>query len=220
MGVYQIDPSTVRDITPEVMGPDGRMRILPAAYWARTTVPERAVFGHQHGIYGFPTVELVEHLRAVIGGRSAIEIGAGHGVLAEALDIPATDNFMQQQPKYRQILARAGQPPVRYGPNVINCDANTAVREYAPEVVIASWVTHRYDPQRHEAGGNEAGPDEDDIIDNCCEYVFIGSSGVHLGKRIWRRLHRVESPPFLFSRQGDGSRDFIATWWGLRFVAG
>lgn len=218
MGTHTIDPAT-RDITPEVMGQDGRMRLLPAEYWAGTTAHERALFGWRHGIYGFPTIELVEHLRVVIGGRSAIEVGAGHGVLAEALDIPATDNFMQDQPKYRAILARAGQPPVRYGPNVIKCDANTAVREYAPEVVIASWLTHRYDPKRPGAGGNEAGPDEDDLVDNCCEYVFIGNAGVHLDKRIWRRLHRAESPPYVVSRQGDGAADFIATWWGLRFVA-
>lgn len=79
-----LDPSQIRDISPLVLGDDGRMRVLPAEFWIGTTQAERILFGHLNGIYSFPTVELVEHLKALIGDRSAIEIGAGHGVLAQA----------------------------------------------------------------------------------------------------------------------------------------
>lgn len=216
MRTFALDPDKIRDIADEVLDEAGRMRVLPAEYWATTTPEERALFGHRNGIYSFPTVELVEHLREFIGARTAIEIGAGHGVLAEALGIPATDNRQQEWEKYRLILAATKQPPVRYGPNVIDCHASRAVRRFKPAVVIGCWVTHKYDPKRHEAGGNEVGIDEEDILRNCAVYVVVGNEAVHAGKKIWTRKHEIVYPPFVYSRATNGTRDFIATWRGLK----
>lgn len=211
-----LDPAGVRDISADALDSRGRLRILPARFWAGTTVEERALFGHRHGLYQFPTVELVEHLRGLIAGRAAIEIGAGHGVLAEALGITATDSLMQGKEPYRSIYTAYGMPAVPYGPNVVDCDAGRAVRRYRPQVVVAGWVTHLYDPARHTAGGNEVGVDEDDVLGHCDEYVFVGNEGVHEGKKIWRRPHRIWYPPYVFSRAWNGSRDFVAVWKGVR----
>lgn len=217
--VHAIHPDQVRDLAPDVLDEQGRLRLLPAEYWAATTWQERALFGHRHGIYGLPTIELVEHLRAIIGDRRAIEIGAGHGGLADALGIPATDSRQQEDPRYRRMVIHEGhgQQPVRYGDNVETYEASAAVAHYRPDVVIACWVTHRYERARPWAGGNEAGPDEGHIIDNCAEYVLIGHQRVHRHKRIWDRPHTIECPPYVFSRAGAGAgRDFIATWPGGR----
>lgn len=214
MDAFVLDPKSIRDIAADVLDNQGRLRVLPAAYWATTTPEERALFGHRHGLYSYPTVELVEYLRDLIDGRSAIEIGAGHGVLAEALGIPATDNRMQEKDPYRQVYAMTLQPTVPYGPNVIDCHASRAVRKYNPQVVINCWVTHKYDPLRHEAGGNEIGVDEEDILRHCETYVVVGNEKVHQGKKIWRRPHRIEHPPFVYSRSRNGTREFIATWPG------
>lgn len=216
MTTFVLDPEHIRDIASEVLDGQCRLRLLPAAYWATTTADERALFGHRHGLYSFPTVELVELLRGIIGGRSAIEIGAGHGVLAEALGIPATDNRMQEWDKYRAIYAVTGQPAVPYGHNVVDCHASRAVRRYKPQVVIGCWVTHKYDAARHGAGGNEVGVDEEDILRHCEAYVVVGNEKVHAGKKIWARPHAVEYPPFVYSRARNGTRDFIATWRGSR----
>src|SRR5688572_18599020 len=102
-------PDGIRDISADALDENGRIRVLPAAYWETTTPQERALFGHKHGLYSFPTVELVEWLRGFIGDGSAIEIGAGHGVLAETLDIPATDNRMQEKEPYRSVYRTAMQ---------------------------------------------------------------------------------------------------------------
>jgi hypothetical protein len=212
--VTAVNPGAIRDLAPEVLDDQGRMRVLPAAFWEATTVEERALFGHRHGVYSFPTVELVEYLRALIGDRSAIEIGAGHGVLAEALGIPATDSLQQAKEPWRSHYARLGVPPVPYGPHVVDCHASRAVRRYRPDVVIGCWVTHKYDPARHEAGGNEIGVDEEDILRHCDTYVVVGNEQVHAGKKIWARPHRIEYPPFVFSRAVNGSRDFVAVWRG------
>lgn len=205
-------PYGTRDIAPYVLDEQGRLRILPAAYWATTTAAQRSKFGLLHGIYSFPTTELVEYLRTVIDGRSTIEIGSGNGVLAEALGITATDSHQQEKEPYRSRIIADGQQPVRYGPNVVECDAVRAVRRFKPEVVIACWVTHKYLRSRDQAGGNSAGVVEEDIIGGCGTYVFVGNEGVHEHKSIWSLPHEIEYPPWVYSRAINGSRDFIATW--------
>ncbi len=212
MGMFELDPTRIRDISPEALGPDGRLLVLPASYWATTTVEERALFGHRHGLYSFPTIELVEHLKELIGDRKAIEIGAGHGVLAEALGIPATDSKQQEMPEYREHYRRIGQPPVPYGPNVMKCDGNDAVRQHKPKVVISCWVTHKYDVRRHSAGGNEVGVKEEKILERCETYVVVGNERIHSGKSIWKQPHTITHPDWLYSRAQNGSPDFIAIW--------
>lgn len=210
-----IDPATTLDIAPDVIDGRGLPRVLPAAYWDTTTLQERAWVGMRHGIYSFPTVELVEHLRDVIGGRSAIEIGAGNGVLAEALGIPATDSRHQDDPATAAYYSLLGAATVPYGPNIIEAHASRAVRRFKPQVVIDCWVTHKYDPARHWAGGNEIGVDEEDILRNCEQYVFVGNDRVHMEKKIWDRRKSFERLPFVYSR-GVHDLDFVAVWRGSK----
>ena len=147
-----------------------------------------------------------------IGDRTALEIGAGSGVLAEALGIRGTDNWQQEDPAIKAIYARIQQPTVPYHPSVEKLTAAQAVARYRPQVVVACWVTHRYDPARHAAGGNQDGVDEESIIANCDEYIFIGNPQVHAGKSIWSLPHEKLQPSWLYSRAANGSKDFIAIW--------
>lgn len=163
-------------------------------------------------MYLLPTIELVERLKRAIDGRRAIEIGSGNGVLAEALGIQGTDNFMQEMPKYKALYAAQGQPTIKYGKNVENLDALAAIKKYKPEVVVAAWVTHRFSFLRPQAGGNEIGVDEEKVIDSGAEYVFVGNKSVHSGKKIWERKYQyIEYPDYIFSR-AQGSQDFLASW--------
>jgi hypothetical protein len=180
--------------------------------YAGTTKDERAVMGVTHAIYGFLTTELIQYLRDLINGRSALEIGAGHGALAGALGIRATDNRMQERADIRAYYATLRQPVIRYGANVERLDALESVKKYCPKVVVASWVTHKYDPKRHAAGGNMDGVCEEDIINSCETYVFIGNEKVHANKSIWSLPHTKLTPPWLYSRAHNGSPDFIAIW--------
>jgi hypothetical protein len=207
-----IDTRSVRDLAPDVLVEPGRPRILPASYYQNTTVAERAVLGTRHGLYGLPTEELVAWLREQIDGRTALEIGAGHGALADALAIRATDNWQQSDPAVVAYYAAIQQPVVRYGKSVEKLDAAAAVAKYRPQVVVASWVTHKYLPERHTAGGNEAGVDEEALIAACEAYILIGNTRVHAGKSIWALPHRIIKPDWVFSRAHNGSPDFIAVW--------
>ncbi len=206
----------VADLRPDVLDETGRLTVKPAHYYAATTARERAVLGHRTGSYVLPTVELIDRLREIIAGRTAIEIGAGNGVVAEALDIPATDNFQQQMPKYKAIYEQAGQPLVPYGPNVVDMHASRAVRHYKPDVVIGCWVTHKYDPDQHEAGGNEIGVDMRDVLMNCKELVLVGNQHTQGQNPMWNRKHQIELPPYVYSRATNGAPEFIARWKGSK----
>lgn len=170
------------------------------------------LFGVRHGLYGFPTEELCSFLRVRIRGRQAIEIGSGHGVLAKALGIPATDNRQQEDAEVRAHYAAIRQPTVPYGEHVEKLDAAAAVEKYRPAVVVACWITHRFDPSRPDAGGSATGVDEVAIIASCDEYIFIGNERVHAHKPIWALPHEKLTPPWLYSRAINGSRDFIGIW--------
>jgi hypothetical protein len=212
MSARIIDPNAIRNIDSMFLDDLGGLKTVPASLYAETSVEERAVFGMRHGLYGFTTVEMIEFLQEKIGSRKAIEIGAGHGGLAKALGILATDNRMQERAEIRAYYEALNQPVVRYGSNVEKIDALDAVRKHKPEVVVASWVTHKYDPRNHAAGGNEFGVREEDIIANCETYIFIGNSKVHAGKPIWKLPHVKIQQDWIFSRAHNGSPDFIAIW--------
>lgn len=212
MDAKLIDPRTVRNICGMFIDANGNPCVVPAADFAKTTCDERAVLGMQNAIYGFITHELVQYLRDVIGQRSAMEIGSGNGILAKSLGIRATDSRMQERPEIRAYYQSLRQAVIRYGDNVEKLDAVEAVKRYRPQVVVANWVTHKYDPDRHEAGGNIDGVCEEDIIKNCDAYVFIGNEKVHSGKSIWSLPHEKITPPWLYSRAYNGSPNFIAIW--------
>lgn len=184
--------------------------IKPYEFWRQFSRIEIVYFAVRHGMYCIPTLELVDWLKRHIGGRTAIEIGSGNGLLAKALDIPATDNRMQDWPEIRALYDKAQQPVVKYGSNVETLDALDAIKRYAPQVVLGAWVTHRYDLLRHEDGGNTYGPNELEIIKQA-EYVFIGACDTHRHKPILQLPHEEYEFPWLVSRSFTAT-NFIGVW--------
>jgi len=212
MDFKTLDPRKIRDLRPLVLDAAGELQVMPASFYASTTVLERAMLGTQIGAYGLPTEELVSWLRNVTIGRHCIEIGAGNGVLAKAIGIQGTDNFLQIRSDVRSYYAALGQPLIPYADHLDRLEAEQAVRTHRPEIVVASWVTHLYDERRPAAGGNMYGVDEEWILDNCQTYIFIGNEHVHRDKSIWARPHVKFTPSWLFSKAHNGSSDFIAIW--------
>ncbi|QHE89225.1 hypothetical protein [Hydrogenophaga sp. BPS33] len=214
MDAYLVNPSGTRDIASLMLDECRQLKVVSASTLAATTAQERLLFGVQHGLYSFPTEELCQFLRSRIAGRSAIEIGAGHGVLAKALGIPATDNRQQEEPAIKAHYAGLGQPTVPYGDHVEKLDAHAAVEKFRPSVVVACWTTHRFDPARPHAGGSAFGVNEKRLIESCDEYIFIGNEHVHREKSIWTLPHEKITPPWVYSRAVNGTPDFIAIWRG------
>lgn len=189
----------------------GRLQLLPAAWWRQFSQEEIAVFCHRHAIYCVPTTELVAWLRERLAGRRAIEIGAGTGVLADALGIPATDNRMQEWPEVAAHYQRTRQPVIEYGANVEKLDAEVALARYRPEVVLAAWVTHKYKPSEHWREGNMHGVEEQKILRQA-EYIFVGHAHVHRHKPLLAHAHETFEPHWLVSRATSQGKNQIRVW--------
>lgn len=201
-----------RDLSPFLLNNEGCLKTVPAAFFEKTTAEERGFFGVNHGIYGLLTEELVAHLKMLIGDHSTIEIGAGRGELAAALGIVATDSWQQAAPDMQLLYRGLGQAPIQYGKHVEKLDALSAVKKYRPHTVLGCWVTHKYSPARHWAGGNEKGVEEEAVLQACQRYIFIGNESVHAKKSLWSKPHTKYHPAWLYSRAVNGSPDFIAIW--------
>ncbi|ECZ5235251.1 hypothetical protein AH156_19865 [Salmonella enterica subsp. enterica serovar Enteritidis] len=210
------------DITPiddaDLFDADGTLKAMPAAFWEATTLGQRVLFGHEHGIYSFPTLEGVEFIRQAIAGREnqTIEIGAGMGQWSKALGIRATDSYLQRRPDIAKQYADAGQKPAPYGTHVRKYEAMKAVREFRPKVVVASWCTQKFRADRFCMRGNVDGVDELRLLTYVDEYIFIGSTASHGDKMILEDLatgalsHRCEGmmSTHVYSRAQQG-KDFI-----------
>lgn len=209
-----LSPSDIQKSPKDIAALDdhGRPVVLDAAAYAPYSAVELAYFCVQHGLYGLPTTELVAWLAKAIEGRTAIEIGAGHGSLAAALQIPAVDNKMQTWPEIAAHYAMMRQAVVPYGPQVIELDAVTAIKRFQPQVVIASWVTHKFDDAHPEREGNMFGVQEEDILAHTNTYIHIGNSSTHRNKPIRARPHRVYRFPWLMSRALHPELNEISVW--------
>ncbi len=192
---------------------DGYLQPMPAEYYAAWPQDSLTMWCVRRGFYCLPTVELIEFLRTEVVPGATIEIGAGHGVIGKALGIPSTDSKMQERPEIVAMYQALKQTVVSYPPHVEKLSADEALDKYTPEVVIAAWVTHRYDPSRHDHGGNADGVDELSMIcrPHVRRYVFVGHERVHEKKFLLDVPHSLCKPPFLFSRALD-ARNVIWIW--------
>ncbi|MCS5452546.1 hypothetical protein ACJVQT_23055 [Enterobacter huaxiensis] len=208
---------------PALFNKAGVLQPMPAAFWQYTTRDQRMLFGHKHAIYAIPTNESIELIKTLIAGReeSAIEIGAGNGAFGLALNIHSTDSKQQLEPKYRAVYESMRQPIIAYGEHVTKLDAAAAIKKLRPRIVFAAWVTHKYNPLKHELAGNEAGVDEIALVNAVDEYIFFGNTKNHSQKPLLPYLeqnaHLFETniyhntrvdPAYLFSR-ASGGQDFI-----------
>ena len=199
---------------PDLLDADGRLRLLPTAEYDRIPPDSLQLWCHLNARYGLPTIELVAWLQKRIAGRNAIEIGSGSGDLAFHLGIPATDNKLQKRRSIQAYYQTIGQPTIRYPKFVRNLDALDAVKEYRPDVVVASWVTEWIDPSLPPppSGGNIWGIKEDEILVTGCEYIFIGNQTVHGSKKIMAQPHQELALPFLRSRANHPELDRVWIW--------
>ncbi|EAO3414744.1 hypothetical protein E3L83_19410 [Salmonella enterica] len=209
-----IDP--IRD--PSLFDAAGTLLPQPAEYWASKTLGQRVMFGHETGIYSFPTHEGVDFIKTAIAGREArtIEIAAGIGAWAKALGIRATDSYLQRRPDIAAKYKAMRQQPAPYGKHVEKLEAVKAVRKYRPQVVVASWATQKFRADRFCMRGNADGVDELRILPMIDDYIFVGNTGQHGDKMILEDIRAGVSTHYIkdvlavnvFSRAQKGD-DFI-----------
>lgn len=183
----------------------GNLAARPCADYDGVPQAQLRHFCHVHGRYLLVTLELVAWLKTFIGNRRALEVGAGCGDLGRALGVPMVDNHQQQWPQVAQYYRAIKQPTIRYGADVKNRDANSAVRKWQPDVVLGAWITD-YLPANESTGthgGNPYGVREEEMLEHCGHYVLIGSKHIHQDKRLMRLSHTFYDAPFARSRRTD-----------------
>jgi hypothetical protein len=192
---------------------NGRMRLLGADEYRDMPLLHIRIWATLHGRYGIPTKELIAWLKERIGGRKALEIGAGCGDLGFHLGIPMTDSFQQvEDPDTVVYFAINRVRPTLPAPDVDKEDAENAVRRRRPQVVIASYLTEKYDPRKHHTTGNMHGPREDYILERCDTYIFIGNEAVHGKKRLCKVPHETFRYPWLITRSKYTDSNVIYVW--------
>lgn len=186
-----------------------QLQVMPYEFYSQYSREQVMTLMFNHGIYVLPTSELIEYLKTRIEGV-AIEIGAGHGAIAMALGIPATDSYMQDDPKIQKIYQTMGQPTVKYGPMVERLDFMQAITRYRPQTVIGAFITHKWKPGMQS--GNMLGVDENYILKKVKRYIMVGNLQTHGQKPLLRIKHEQLYYPWIITRSERQDMNRIFIW--------
>lgn len=213
--IAPIGPKDVAYLDNLLLDNNGRIKLLPAGDYQQFPHLHLRVWCSLKGRYGLPTVELVQWLKEQIGGRSAIEIGAGNGDLGFHLGIPMTDSYQQvDDPMTVAYFNVYGMAPTRPPADVIKEDAENAVRKRKPKAVIACYVTEKFKPRPGDAfaHGNYKGVRYDYIIERSETFILIGNERVHGSNRALSLPHEKFYFPWLVNRSEYPDLNRIWVW--------
>jgi hypothetical protein len=208
------DPADVAALDAECFR-DGLLRVPPASFYARFDQNALSAWCVVRGLYLLPTLELVSLLRTMIGEDRAIEVAAGNGALGRALGIPVTDSRQHEQPDVARFYAQVGQAVTPYAPDVERLTAIEAVDKYRPQVVLGSWITHRFDERYPQRGGNPDGVDCVELYGRAFvqTIILIGHERVNRYQPLLQQPHTTLRPPgMLFARPLDAGLNVIWVW--------
>jgi hypothetical protein len=210
--IAQAPPDEVLRQLDELLQPEGTLIPVPSVRLRRFDYTHLRVWCHLRAVYGIPTIELVEYLRDLMP-TDALEIGAGNGAFGRALGIPRTDSYLQSWPEIRALYAAQQQPVIDYPGDVECLDYVDAIEKYKPQAVFGSWVTHKYDPGNHAAGGNVYGVSWEALLARCPLCVMYGNKAVHQGNPAMKhpKLRRLQAP-WMWSRARCPEDNAVFIW--------
>jgi len=188
--------------------PHGRIPRTPRAATLAVLDPgQLRAFAHVHGLYGLPTLELIEWLAPLLAGKKLLEIGAGLGGFGRPFGATLTDSMVQLQGTVALVYALMQQPTIIYPRDVHRVDAARAAKQLRPDVILASWVTQRFDASAGDVEGASLafahGVDWPRVFRWCPKVVFLGSERNHGTQRWQTRPDLVEvAGPVLWGRGG------------------
>jgi len=204
-------PSDTKDIAPDLLMENGKLKLLPASEYKKYPWDEFRLFCHNYARYGIPTIGLIEYLKTITYNRDVLEIGAGCGDLGYHLGIKMTDSHQQDNPAVKKMYEDMRQPTIKYGKDVEKIDALEAVKKYKPQVVIGSWITP-YAPHQTTFGSNPMGIKEDKILEFVETFIIIGNLEQHWDKPIRKHKHTITYGDWLISRAKDPYKNCIMIW--------
>lgn len=200
----------ISDIESLLLGKNGLLRIVPYLQIIENFSDNKIKnFMLKHGIYFIPTLESVKILKSYIGDKNAIEIGCGNGALGRALDIPITDSKLQEENSVKIFYEASGQPTIKYPDDVLKLEAQEAIRFFKPNIVIGSFITHKYTEKTKS--GNLYGVQEELVICKA-NYIMIGNKDTHADKPILKVNHIEQYDPCLITRSSNQKNNRIFIW--------
>lgn len=208
--IKDIPEAKLKELDKFFFDKEGNYILHSAADILKISAGDIAVWCHKKAIYGLPSQELVSFLKNEIREKKAIEIGAGHGYLGNALNIPQTDSYLQERRSIRKFYNLAGQPTINYPNRVRKLNAIQAITRFKPEVVIGSWITQRGTAEIPQSSAY--GPNEEKILKMVKKYIMIGHISQHDKKIIRKYPHQVIYGDWICSRSLDRSGNIIYIW--------
>ena len=206
------DVSYLNDI---LLNDKGLLKVLPYSVYTKIDMAHLQAWAGKHGVYTFPTTELIDWIHHRIGGRKAIEICAGMGVIGRALKIVITDSYNQCLPEMKAYYKALGQECTDPPSDVYQFEANEAVDTLKPKVVVASYATQKYLPGDEgppPIGSSVYGVDELAMLPKIQTYIFVGSDMTHGDKRICQFPHETIREPWIVTRGLKQKDNFIKVW--------
>jgi len=194
---------------------NGMLRPVKASDLAALKATHLMLWGNKNGVYTYPTFELIDWIKEKIGGRGAIEICSGSGVMGRAIGIPMTDSYVQTEPAMMAYYLAMNQKPIFPANDVQKFEANEAVDYFKPDVVMGCYVTQKYLPGDEgppAIGSSWYGVDELAMLPKIQTYINVGNHSTHKDKRIRKFPHQVYKFPWLFTRSGSPEQNEIVVW--------
>ena len=214
-----LNPQTVRvspqDITGmDVLDANGRVKLMPAAEWRKFPHQYIQQWCHVNSRYVIPTIELINWLKQKIGGRTAIEVGAGMGDLGYHLGIQMTDSYMQRRPEVQLYYQTLGSPTTDPPPDVAEYEALDALDHFKPQVCVAGFLTQMYQDGDSEKriGSSVYGAQEFRLLEKVETYIMIGNELPHYGKRLLNVPHETYKVPWVVTRAKEQDKNVIWVW--------
>ena len=210
----QVMPNENVDYIDEILLVNGQLQVVSALTLEKINKIHLALWGNKRGIYCFPTVELIEWLKLKIGGRTAIEICSGTGVIGRALVIISTDSYIQTTPDMIAYYRLAGQVPIFPPEDVKKFEANDAVDHYKPQVVLGSYITQKFLPgdEVNKTGSSVYGVDELAMLPKIETYIAVGNTSTHGDKRLLKFPHERYQFPWIYTRSLKPELNEIVVW--------
>lgn len=215
MQAYVLQDEDVSYIDKLLLDSNGMLHPVKAEELTALPPVHLMIWGNKNGVYTYPTIELIDWLKAKIAGRSAIEICSGTGVMGRAIGILSTDSYVQTTPEMIAYYEAMNQKPIFPAPDVKKYEANEAVDILKPEVVVGCYVTQKYLPGDEGPpmiGSSWYGVDELAMLPKIKTYINVGNYSTHKDKRIRKLPHTVYQFPWLITRSGKPDQNEIVVW--------
>lgn len=227
--VKTVQPQDTTDLDTLLLDKNGFCKPFPYKTLAAIPRDKFILWCYRHAIYQYPTCEMIEFLEEqLFSGNNfhykredVLEIGAGMGHVGRLLGIKQTDAGSQDTAGMLVYYKLIGQSPTIPPETVERLDAASAIRKYAPKVVIACWVTHRWIPGAGMQAGLEDGVVEEEILAACESYIHFGNWKSHQYKPINTIEHGkvLATNPYypagwLITRSSSPEDDLCQCWIG------